>query len=83
MTYYQRLAELNPVAQWVFVRWNVAGLTVYKFSMVGLIVVLGETIERHRPGVGRATGKARMNDIISPFVRALEKYSPMRKRISD
>jgi lipid-binding SYLF domain-containing protein len=28
-------------------------------------------------------GKARMNDVVSPFVRALEKYSPMRKRISD
>ena len=28
-------------------------------------------------------GKARMNDVVSPFVQALEKYSPMRKRISD
>jgi len=28
-------------------------------------------------------GKARMNDIVSPFVQALEKYSPVRKRISD
>jgi lipid-binding SYLF domain-containing protein len=28
-------------------------------------------------------GKARMNDVVSPFVRALEKYSPAHKRISD
>jgi hypothetical protein len=46
--------ESNPLARWVFDRWNVVGLTVYKFALVGLIVVLGEVIERHRPGWGRA-----------------------------
>lgn len=46
--------ESNPVARWVFERWNVLGLTVYKFALVGLIVVLGDTIERRRPGWGRA-----------------------------
>jgi hypothetical protein len=29
-------------------------LTVYKFALVALIVTLGEVIERHRPGWGRA-----------------------------
>lgn len=28
-------------------------------------------------------GKARMNDIVAPFVRALEKYSPAPKRVTD
>ena len=46
--------ESNPVAQWFYARWNVAGMTFFKFGMVGFVVVLGETIERHRPGVGRA-----------------------------
>lgn len=46
--------ESNPVAQFFFSRWNIAGMTFFKFAMVGIIVVLGETIERHRPGVGRA-----------------------------
>lgn len=46
--------ESNPVAQWFFQRWNIAGMTAYKFAMVGIIVVLSETIERHRPGWGRA-----------------------------
>jgi hypothetical protein len=46
--------ESNPVAHWFFARWNVAGLAGFKFGMVGLVVVLSETIERHRPGVGRA-----------------------------
>jgi hypothetical protein len=46
--------ESNPVAQWFFQRWNIAGMTAFKFGVVGVVVVLGETIERHRPGVGRA-----------------------------
>lgn len=48
-----RFYELNPVAQWFFQRWNIAGMTAYKFGMVALILVLGEVIERHRPGWGR------------------------------
>lgn len=46
--------ESNPIANWFFLQWNVAGLTGFKFGLVGLIVVLGETIEHHRPNVGRA-----------------------------
>jgi hypothetical protein len=46
--------EANPVAQWFFARWNIAGMTLFKFGLVAFIVVLCETIERHRPGVGRA-----------------------------
>lgn len=46
--------ESNPVAQWFFQRWNIAGMTAYKFGMVAVIVVLSEIIERHRPGWGKA-----------------------------
>jgi hypothetical protein len=46
--------ESNPVAQWFFHRWNITGMTGFKFATVGLIVVLSEVIERHRPGWGRA-----------------------------
>lgn len=46
--------ESNPVAHWFFSRWNIAGMTAFKFGVVAVVVVLGETIERHRPGVGRA-----------------------------
>lgn len=49
-----RFYESNPVAQWYFHRWNIAGMTGYKFGMVAFILVLGEIIERHRPGSGRA-----------------------------
>ena len=46
--------EANPIARWFFDRWNIAGMTAFKFGLVGFIVILCETIERHRPRVGRA-----------------------------
>jgi hypothetical protein len=46
--------ESNPVAQWFFVRWNIAGMAVFKFSAMGLVIVIGEIVERHRRGWGRA-----------------------------
>jgi phage FluMu protein Com len=46
--------ESNPVAQWFFSRWNIAGMTVFKFSVMGLVIIIGEVVERHRPGWGRA-----------------------------
>ena len=45
--------ESNPVAQWFFLRWNIAGMAVFKFSAMGLVIVIGEIVERHRPGWGR------------------------------
>jgi hypothetical protein len=45
--------ESNPVAQWFFARWNMAGMTLFKFAVVGFVIALGEIIERRRPGWGR------------------------------
>ena len=45
--------ESNPVAHWFFVRWNIAGMAVFKFGAMGLVVVIGEIVERHRPRWGR------------------------------
>ncbi len=42
------------MAQWFFSRWNIAGMTGFKFSVMGLVIVIGEVVERHRPGWGRA-----------------------------
>ena len=44
--------ESNPVAQWFFSNWNILGMTIYKFAIVGLIVTLCEVIERKRHGWG-------------------------------
>jgi hypothetical protein len=46
--------ESNPVAHWFFSRWNIAGMTGFKFSVMGLVIIIGEVVERHRPGWGRA-----------------------------
>lgn len=45
--------EWNPVAQWFFQRWNILGMTLYKFALVGTVIALSEVIERGRPGWGR------------------------------
>jgi hypothetical protein len=45
--------ESNPIAQFFFARWNIAGMAVFKFSVVGFVVVVGEIVERNRPGLGR------------------------------
>ncbi len=46
--------ESNPVAAWFFGRWDMAGMTLFKFAVIGGVIALGEIIERHRPGWGRA-----------------------------
>lgn len=45
--------EANPVALWFFSRWNILGMTLFKFAMVCVVIALGEVIERNRPGWGR------------------------------
>ena len=45
--------ESNPVAQWFFARWNMAGMALFKFSIIGFVVAVSEIIERRRPGWGR------------------------------
>lgn len=46
--------EANPIAAWFFHKANIVGMIAYKFLLVGIIVTLAETIERHRPRVGKA-----------------------------
>ena len=46
--------ESNPIAQWFFARWNIIGMIAFKFSLIAFVFIVGEVIERHRPGVGRA-----------------------------
>jgi Domain of unknown function (DUF5658) len=45
--------ESNPVAQWFFARWNIAGMVLFKFSIIGAVILVSEFIERRRPGWGR------------------------------
>ncbi len=45
--------ESNPVAQWFFARWNMAGMVAFKFSIIAGVIALAELIERRRPGRGK------------------------------
>ncbi len=48
-----RFFEGNPVANWFFARWNILGLVMFKFGLLGAVTVVSEFIERRRPGWGR------------------------------
>ena len=41
------------MARWFFARWNMAGMVLFKFTLIGGVIALSELIERHRPGWGR------------------------------
>ncbi|CAN5788389.1 hypothetical protein BH23PLA1_BH23PLA1_28540 [soil metagenome] len=49
----QRFYESNPVADWFFQRYNIAGLVAYKFLIISVVIVICEFVERRRPGLGR------------------------------
>ncbi len=49
-----RYYEANPIARFIFERWNIAGMTIFKFGVIGFVILLGEIIERRRPGLGKA-----------------------------
>lgn len=45
--------EANPIANWWFRHGNIAGMATFKFLSIGLIVTIGEIVERHRPPLGQ------------------------------
>ena len=45
--------EANPVANWFFKNWNIAGMTFFKFAVVAIAIVIAEFVERRRPGAGK------------------------------
>jgi Domain of unknown function (DUF5658) len=45
--------ESNPVAQWFFQRWNIFGMAIFKFALVGVVVLISEIIERRHPRRGQ------------------------------
>ena len=47
-----RFVESNPVAEWFFRRYNVAGLVAYKFVLIAAVVAIAELVERLKPGRG-------------------------------
>jgi hypothetical protein len=45
--------ESNPVARWFFLRWDIAGMTLFKFCAISLAIAIGDYVERRRTGWGR------------------------------
>ncbi|MEW4567140.1 DUF5658 family protein [Tautonia sp. JC769] len=45
--------ESNPVAAWVFHRYNIKGLVAYKFLLIAGVVVIAEGVEYARAGRGK------------------------------
>jgi hypothetical protein len=50
---FSEVYEANPVALWFFHRWNIFGMTIFKFVLVGFVIAVSEIIERYRPGLGK------------------------------
>jgi len=48
-----RFFEGNPLASWFLAHWNIMGLVMFKFGILGGVTVVSEFIERRRPGWGR------------------------------
>jgi hypothetical protein len=48
-----RFFEGNPLANWFLARWNVLGLVMFKFGILGGVTIVSEFVERRRPGLGR------------------------------
>jgi Domain of unknown function (DUF5658) len=58
MTYWllsinPRVYESNPLANWFFAKWNIAGMTFFKFGVVALVVIISEFVEHRRAGAGK------------------------------
>ena len=45
--------ESNPLANWFFANWNIAGMTFFKFGVVALVVIISEFVEHRRVGAGK------------------------------
>lgn len=45
--------EVNAIARWVLDEFGVLGMTIFKFAIVVLIILICQTIGRHRKRTGR------------------------------
>jgi len=48
-----RFVESNPIANWFLRRFDIVGLVVYKLSLIAMVIVIAEIVERLRRGWGR------------------------------
>jgi hypothetical protein len=48
--------EINIVADYVLVRWDIVGLVLFKFLLVTLVILICEVVGRRRYRLGRHLG---------------------------
>jgi hypothetical protein len=48
--------EVNQLANWVLQRWDIAGMVLFKFALVTLVICICEFVGRKRYRVGRDLG---------------------------
>ena len=46
-------AEVNAVARWVLERFGIAGMTVFKFVLVVIVILICQTVGLRRESTGR------------------------------
>lgn len=66
--------EANPIANWWFARWNVAGLAAFKFAVIAGVIVLAEYAERRRPWRGRVVLWVGIVATAAVFLKGLSLY---------
>jgi hypothetical protein len=66
--------EANPVANWWFARWNMAGMTAFKFLAIGVAIGLAEFAERRRKGRGQLVLWVGILGSAAVFLKGLSLY---------
>ncbi|HMP17502.1 MAG TPA: DUF5658 family protein, partial [Gemmatales bacterium] len=46
LSYDSQFYESNPIANWFFEHWNIAGMTFFKFAVVAFVIIIAEFVER-------------------------------------
>ncbi|HMO36679.1 MAG TPA: DUF5658 family protein, partial [Gemmatales bacterium] len=42
LSYDSQFYESNPIANWFFEHWNIAGMTFFKFAVVAFVIIIAE-----------------------------------------
>lgn len=67
--------EANPIANWWFARWNIAGLAAFKFAAIGCVVTIAEYAERRRAHRGRVVLWVGIAATAAVFLKGLSLYA--------
>ncbi len=64
-------AELNHIADWIIVNYDIYGAVVYKYGLVAFVITICEIVTRAKPQVGRRLAEWSVAITVVPVVVAL------------